>query len=161
MKGELSENDLRYKAEAYCSLMERCMADVESKLLQWGAEPEIMEKIVKHLQNEKYIDQKRFCSAFVRDKYRFNQWGRVKISQALRMKKIPADVIAMGMEEIDEQEYMDVLSSLIEQKKRSVKARTEYERNGKLIRFAIGKGFEMEAVLRCVKQAGEDDVYLD
>ena len=161
MKGELSENDLRYKAEAYCSSMERCMADVESKLLQWGAEPEIMEKIVKHLQNEKYIDQKRFCSAFVRDKYRFNQWGRVKISQALRMKKIPADVIAMGMEEIDEQEYMDILSSLIEQKKRSVKARTEYERNGKLIRFAIGKGFEMEAVLRCVKQAGEDDVYLD
>lgn len=161
MKGELSENDLRYKAEAYCSSMERCIADVEAKLSQWGAEPEIMEKIVKHLQDEKYIDQKRFCSAFVRDKYRFNQWGRVKINQALRMKKIPADIIAMGMEEIDEQEYMDILSGLIEQKKRSVKARTEYERNGKLIRFAIGKGFEMETACRCVKQVGEDDVYLD
>ena len=90
MKGELSENELRYKAEAYCSSMERCVTDVEAKLSQWGATPEVMEKIVRHLQDERYIDQKRFCSAFVRDKYRFNQWGRVKISQALRMKKIPA-----------------------------------------------------------------------
>ena len=147
MKGELSENDLRYKAEAYCSSMERCVADVEAKLSQWGATPEMMEKIVRHLQDERYIDQKRFCSAFVRDKYRFNQWGRVKICQAL--------------EELDEREYMEVLSGLIEQKRRSVKACTEYERNGKLIRFAVGRGFEMEAVCRCVKQTGEDDVYLD
>ena len=36
MKGELSENDLKYKAEAYCSSMERCVADVEAKLSQWG-----------------------------------------------------------------------------------------------------------------------------
>ena len=35
MKGELSENDLKYKAEAYCSSMERCVADVEAKLSQW------------------------------------------------------------------------------------------------------------------------------
>ena len=117
------------KAETYCSAMERCVVDVEAKLSQWGATPEMMEKIVRHLQDERYIDQKRFCSAFVRDKYRFNQWGRVKICQALRMKKIPAC--------------------------------TEYERNGKLIRFAVGRGFEMEAVCRCVKQTGEDDVYLD
>ena len=121
----------------------------------------MMEKIVWHLQDERYIDQKRFCSAFVRDKYRFNQWGRVKICQALRMKKIPADVIAKGLEEVDEREYMEILSGLIEQKRRSVKACTEYERNGKLIRFAVGRGFEMEAVCRCVKQTGEDDVYLD
>ena len=48
MKGELSENDLRYKAETYCSSMERCVVDVEAKLSQWGATPEMMEKIVRH-----------------------------------------------------------------------------------------------------------------
>lgn len=161
MKGECSENEAKYKAEAYCSSMERCVAEVEAKLEQWGAAPEISEKVIKHLLDEKYIDQKRFCAAFVRDKYRFNQWGRIKIRQALWLKKIPEALIAQGMEEIDEREYMEILSGLIEQKKRSVKARTEYERNGKLIRFAIGKGFEMEAVLRCVKQADSDDEYFD
>lgn len=161
MKGECSENEAKYKAEAYCSSMERCVAEVEAKLEQWGAAAEISEKVIKHLLDEKYIDQKRFCAAFVRDKYRFNQWGRIKIRQALWLKKIPEALIAQGMEEIDEREYMEILSGLIEQKKRSVKARTEYERNGKLIRFAIGKGFEMEAVLRCVKQADSDDEYFD
>ena len=47
-----------------------------------------------------------------------------------------------------------------EQKKRSVKANTDYERNGKLIRFAIGRGFEMEEILRCVKQVDADVEYL-
>lgn len=161
MKEELSENEAKYKAEAYCSSMERCVADVEAKLEQWGATPEIKEKVIGHLLKEKYIDQRRFCAAFVRDKYRFNQWGRIKINQALRLKKIPSDVIAAGMEEIDEQEYREILAALIEQKKKSVKARSEYERNTKLIRFAIGKGFEMEAVLRCVKQVDFDVDYLD
>ena len=50
MKGELSENDLKYKAEAIAFPMERCVADVEAKLSQWGATPEMMEKIVRHLQ---------------------------------------------------------------------------------------------------------------
>lgn len=161
MKEELSENEAKYKAEAYCSSMERCVADVEAKLEQWGATPEIKEKVIGHLLKEKYIDQRRFCAAFVRDKYRFNQWGRIKINQALRLKKIPSDVIAAGMEEIDEQEYREILAALIEQKKKSVKARSEYERNTKLIRFAVGKGFEMEAVLRCVKQVDFDVDYLD
>ncbi|WP_455664512.1 regulatory protein RecX [Phocaeicola sp.] len=161
MKGECSENEAKYKAEAYCSSTERCIADVEAKLEQWGATPDITEKVISHLVNERYIDQQRFCIAFIRDKYRFNQWGKIKISQALRLKKIPADLINIGMEEIDEQEYMEILSKLIEQKKKSIKARTEYERNGKLIRFAVGRGFEMEAILRCVKQVDCDDVYPD
>ena len=161
MKGDLSENEARYKAEAYCSSVERCVAEVEAKLDQWGVTPEMAENIISHLLKEKYIDQKRYCAAFVRDKYRFNQWGRIKISQALRLKKSPAEIVSIGMEEIDEREYMEMLSGLIEQKKKSIKAHTDYERNGKLIRFAIGRGFEMEAILRCVKQTDPDDVYLD
>lgn len=161
MKEECSEREARNKAEAYCSSVERCVSEVEMKLEQWGATNEIKEKVIKHLIEEKYIDQQRYCAAFVRDKYRFNQWGRVKIGQALRMKRISSDFISHGMEEIDEEEYFKILSSLIEQKKKSVKARTEYERNGKLIRFALGRGFEMEAILRCVKQADSDESYFD
>lgn len=161
MKKECSENELCVKAEAYCSSMERCITEVESKLIQWGATSEIIMKVIKYLLKEKYIDQERYCKAFVRDKYRFNQWGRMKIIQALQIKRIPADIIDKGMEEIDEQEYIEILSTLVEQKRKNVKARTDYERNGKLIRFAIGKGFEMEFVLRCVKRANYDEGYMD
>ena len=146
MKKECSESEARNKAEAYCSSVERCVSEVEAKLEQWGADHEIKDRVIEHLIKEKYIDQRRYCAAFVRDKYRFNQWGRMKIVQALRLKKIPTDVI---------------LSGLVEQKKRSIKANTDYERNGKLIRFAIGRGFEMEEILRCVKQIDADVEYLD
>lgn len=161
MKEECSENVARNKAEVYCSTVERCVSEVEAKLEQWGVTDEIREKIIKHLIDEKYIDQQRYCAAFVRDKYRFNQWGKVKISQALRMKRISPDLISLGMEEIDEEEYFEILSSLIEQKKKNVKARTGYERNGKLIRFALGRGFEMEVILRCVKQVDYDENIFD
>ena len=161
MKKECSESEARNKAEAYCSSVERCVSEVEVKLEQWGADHEIKDRVIEHLIKEKYIDQRRYCAAFVRDKYRFNQWGRMKIVQALRLKKIPSDVISLGLEEIDESEYLSILSGLVELKKRSIKANTDYERNGKLIRFAIGRGFEMEEILRCVKQIDADVEYLD
>ena len=157
MKGELSENDLKYKAEAYCSSMERCVADVEAKLSQWGATPEMMEKIVRHLQDERYIDQKRFCSAFVRDKYRFARWGRMKIAQALRQKQLSSEDIAAGLDEIDETEYCENLKELLRQKSKTVSGKNEYERNTKLIRFAVGRGFTVDEVLRYIKQKDPDE----
>ena len=73
MKKECSENEVRNKAEAYCSSVERCVSEVEAKLEQWGADNGIKERVIEHLIKEKYIDQQRYCAAFVRDKYRFNQ----------------------------------------------------------------------------------------
>jgi regulatory protein len=113
--------------------------------------------IVSHLIKEKYIDQHRFAVAFVRDKYRFNQWGRIKIAQALRMKHVASDAISEALDEIDEEEYEDILTSLLQKKSRSVKANSEYERNGKLIRFAASHGYDMGEIFRCMKRMGYED----
>ena len=155
MKKECSENEVRNKAEAYCSSVERCVSEVEAKLEQWGADNGIKERVIEHLIKEKYIDQQRYCAAFVRDKYRFNQWGRMKIVQALRMKQLPSEDIEAGLEEIDEEEYSNVLKSLLAQKARGLKAGSDYERNSKLIRFAVSRGFAMDEVLRYIRQTDE------
>lgn len=154
MKKECSVEEARFKAEAYCSASEHCRADVLEKLYQWGAPEETWRDILGHLEKEKYIDESRYAVAFVRDKYRFNQWGRIKISQALRMKQIPASCISEALEEIEEGEYLSVLTSLLKKKLRSVKASNDYERNGKLIRFAAGHGYEMSDILLCLKKLG-------
>ena len=140
---EYTEKEILNKAEAYCSAVERCPSDVEAKLKGWGASPETVAAVMAHLFKEKYLDTIRFCSAYVRDKYRFNQWGRVKIAQSLRMKGLTSEEINAGMEDIDEDEY--------KQKLKSIKAETDYERNAKLIRFAAGRGFTMQEILRFVK----------
>jgi regulatory protein len=149
---EYTEDELKYKAEAYCSTTEHCPAEVMAKLIQWGADGEMSERILEHLQKERYVDSVRFCRAFVRDKYRFARWGRVKIVQALRMKHLSSEEIEAGVAEIDEEEYAKGLRDLLRQKSKSVSGKNEYERNTKLIRFAVGRGFTMGEVLRYVKQ---------
>ena len=157
MKKECTEEEGRVKAEAYCSVAERCVDDVLRKLEQWGVPSDAHEAIVAHLIKEEYIDQCRFAVAFVRDKYRFNQWGRIKIAQALRMKHVASDAISEALDEIDEEEYEDILTSLLQKKSRSVKANSEYERNGKLIRFAASHGYDMGEIFRCMKRMGYGD----
>jgi regulatory protein len=121
-------------------------------LQEWGLPLEREEAVLQYLQTEKFIDEQRYSIAFVRDKYRFNSWGRAKIAQALKLKRIPSVCISKALEEIDDEEYMASLLDQLERKDRSVKARNDYERNGKLIRFAMGRGYEMGDILSCLKK---------
>lgn len=157
MKRECTEDMARLKAEAYCSAAEHCKDDVYRKLEQWGVSVEARGSIIDHLVKERFIDEQRYATAFVRDKYRFNQWGRIKIVQALRMKHIASGCISVAMEEVDDEEYLSILTSLLQKKRKGVKGANEYERNGKLIRFAAGHGYDMEEILRCMKRIGCED----
>ena len=85
--------------------------------------------------------------------------GEAEIVQALRLKKIPANVISLGLEAIDESEYLSILSGLIEQKKRSVK-QIRTMSAWQVDSFCHRRGFEMEEILRCVKQVDADVEYL-
>lgn len=152
-----TEEIILNKAEVYCAAAERCLSDVTSKLVQWGASSEAMERILSHLLEERYLDERRYAKAFVRDKYRFNGWGRLKIAMALRQKGISDESIDAGLNEIDEREYRQTLKALLQRIRRTVKGKTAYEQNGKLIRFALGKGYEMNDILRVLKPPTDED----
>ena len=148
------------KAEVYCSAAERCPSEVMEKLRRWRADEEQIPAIIAHLEKERYLDAVRFCRFFVRDKYRFNQWGRMKIVQALRMKQLDAAQIQEGLEEIDEDEYNRMLRETLAQKEKQVTGKNDYECAMKLIRFAVSRGFTLDEVKRYIRQASEDE-YLD
>lgn len=154
---ELSEKEALYKVAAYCSSSEHCLSEVADKLDNWGVSPVVKESILQYLLKEKYIDENRYCRCFVSDKFRYNKWGKNKIAQALWQKKISKDVFNVWLNEIDEQEYIDVLKELIAAKKKSIKAKSDYELNGKLIRFALGRGFEMEMIKRCINCTDDEE----
>lgn len=154
---EYTEDELKYKAEAYCSTAEHCPSEVISKLNLWGADDVVTEHILEHLKKERYLDTQRFCKAFVRDKYRFARWGRMKITQALRQKQLSSEDIAAGLDEIDETEYCENLKELLRQKSKTVSGKNEYERHTKLIRFAVGRGFTVDEVFRYIKQTDPDE----
>ena len=154
-----TDEELRQKAERYCVVAERCLSDVRLKLRQWESAPEVTEKILAHLLEEHYVDEQRYSKAFVRDKYRFNKWGRVKITQMLQAKKIAQEDIDAGLDEIDERVYLEGLKELLSVKSRSIAARSAYDRQTKLIRFAMGKGYAMDEIMRCVKYEDVEDLF--
>lgn len=157
MKKECTPDEARVKAEAYCAATEHCKDEVLRKLEQWGAPADAYESIIQHLEEGNFLDEQRYAIAFVRDKYRFNQWGKMKITQALKLKHVSSSCISKAMQDIDEEEYGAILVSLLRKKRQGIKANNEYERNGKLIRFAVGHGYEMDEILRCIQQMGFDD----
>ena len=146
----MTADEILYKLAARCSTSEQCLSDVEAKLKRYDLSEEERTRILQHLVEEKYIDDKRYAEAFVRDKYRFNKWGRIKIAQGLRMKGIDNGTVNEAMEFIDETEYLHILRELIKAKRKSIRGKSDYEVNGKLIRFAIGRGFEFAAIRSCM-----------
>ena len=154
----MNANEVLYKLAAKCSVSEQCLSDVESKLAKYDLTEEEKTRILRHLVEEKYVDDRRYAEAFVRDKYRFNKWGRIKIAKGLRIKGINKETISSAMEAIDEQEYLNILHDLIKSKRKSTHGKNDYEINGKLTRFATGRGFEYAAIRRCINV---DDDYWD
>ena len=153
----MTADEVLYKLAAKCSVSEQCLSDIETKLAKYDLTEEEKTRILRHLVEEKYIDDGRYAEAYVRDKYRFNKWGRIKIAQGLRMKGIDRETIDTAMETIDEAEYLDILRGLIQSKRRSTKGKNDYEVNGKLIRFATGRGFEFSAIRQCIKNVDNND----
>lgn len=146
------------KMAAYCSTAEHCESEVSEKLLKWGLTRDAVVRIINHLVAERYIDDERYCRAYVNDKFRFSKWGKVKIAQALYQNKIASDLVRQQLNEIDSEAYLDVLRGLIAAKRKSVKGDDAYQITAKLVRFALGRGFEMDAI-KCCLHAFDDEEF--
>lgn len=154
---EITETEALNRVAVYCSTAEHCRAEIAEKLQRWGIAYDAIERILDRLEQDKYIDEERFCRAFINDKYRFAKWGKVKIKQALQLKKIPSVTYHSFLNEIDEEEYLSILRDLLNSKRKSVRAENEYELNGKLMRFAFSRGFEMKDIRRCIDLSDENE----
>jgi len=150
-----SEQEAFGKLSALCAVAEYCCHDMEKKMRNWELPEGAGERIVQKLVAEKYIDENRYAHAFVREKFRYNHWGRVKIQHELRLRHISQRNIDDALEEIPSEDNLQTLRDLINKKRPSVKGQSEYEIRGKLIRFAIGKGFAMDDVIKVVGDLDE------
>ena len=154
----MTEAEALKKVSAYCSAAEHCRAEIVEKMQRWGLPYAAVDRIADQMEEEKYIDEERYCRAFINDKLRFEKWGKMKITQALQLKKIPSAKYWQALNEIDADEYLGILSKLLASKRKSVHAATDYELNGKLVRFALSRGFEMDNIRRCIDVPEENEV---
>ena len=139
------------RAAALCSGSEHCSSEIRKKLLLWGLSPTQSEKAITFLNEEKYIDSQRFCRAYCLDKFRYNHWGRIKISQMLRLLEMDSTDINEGLDAIPEEEYQKVLQHILEQKNKQLRDSDPYIRKGKLVRHALSRGFETHLILEATE----------
>ena len=138
------------KAATYASRCEHCESEVREKLLTWGGTSEEADEIIAYLIEERYIDNQRYANSYTKDKFRFNHWGKYKIGMMLRSKDIDSDIIEEALNQIDEEEYIEKLQQMLREKVRSIKYSSEYEKKGKLFKFAQSRGFESSAILMVI-----------
>ena len=150
MKKDMTEQEAYLQLAALCAQAEHCQQEMRDKMRRWELDETVQNRIIDRLIKERYVDDERYARAFVKDKIRYNKWGRRKVQQALWQKHIDAEIQLRVLDEIDEKEYLDILRPLLKQKRKSIKAESDYELNQKLVRFALGRGFGFDIIRQCL-----------
>lgn len=153
---QLPPGEALNKAAAYCTLCERCISEVSTKLAAWGVQHGEQQKIIVRLQQEGFIDEARYCRAFVNDKVRFNRWGRIKIRAALCEKRLPRELVNEAIENIDEEQYAAALAEVIATKRRELKGKEDYAAQQKIMRYAASRGFEPSLIMKAINYSGDE-----
>ena len=150
MKKEMTEQEAFLQLAALCANAEHCQHEMLEKMKKWELQEVVQARVMARLVKERYVDDERYARAFVKDKIRYNKWGRRKVQQALWLKRIDDAIQQTVLDEISDEEYLKVLKPLLKQKSKSIRAESDYERNQKLVRFALGRGFTFDIIRQCL-----------
>lgn len=136
------------KMAQLCSRSEQCSADIRKKIMAYEIVEEIVDEIIDKLIEEKFIDDERYVRAYVKDKFKFNKWGKIKMRHYLRAKGLSDSLIQKGLDIIDDEKYKMLLIKTMKAKAKTLKKKSRFEKMGQVIRYAQNRGFEPELIHR-------------
>ena len=145
----ISEEEALSRLRYLCSKSEKCVQDLRDKLKSWNYNGN-PEKIIDLLKEDNFIDEQRFCEAYVRDKIKFSGWGKIKVRYYLKSKRIPENLIDNVLKQISEVEYKDILIKELKKKSKSIKEHDKYKHKQKLLNFAAQRGYETDFIYNIV-----------
>ena len=144
--------EAKERLEAYCAYQERCHREVVTKLRTMGMIPLAIDDIVVHLIQNGFLNEERFAKSFARGKFRIKKWGRVRIERELKTRGLSEYNIEVGLEEIDEEEYIDTFEIVAEKKQATIREKNPYKAKAKLANFLLYRGFEPDLVYEKVDE---------
>ncbi len=151
-KPPISEEKALSRMMHICARKEYCTHDIEQKLKRLQIDDEAIERIITKLLKNRFVDNERYTRSYVSDKLRFSKWGKTKITYHLRHKRINDKTIEEVFSEFSNKQLTDALEPIIIKKLKSTKADGEYELRNKVIRYALGRGFNMDDIINCLNR---------
>lgn len=161
-KKTLSDEALLLRIRKYCALRERSIKEVSKKLSDLGTLEDKASLVIEKLRQEGFLNEKRYVSAYTRGKFRNKKWGKKKIEMELKKQGIPQELLEKGLNEIENEDYLQVLDKLLIKKWKLLKAKSDnagYSDKDlftpamqKLLNYAMQKGFEYDLIVDRVKK---------
>ncbi|MEO3407961.1 RecX family transcriptional regulator [Mucilaginibacter sp. CAU 1740] len=142
------------KAEHYCAYQERSQQEVRDKLYEWGLWPDAIEQIISQLIEGNFLNEARFANAYAQGKFNQKAWGKIKIKQGLKLKRVPDVLIKKALLGIDLDDYLAALTRLLQKKASTVTEKHELKRRYKLQQYAMSRGYEAELIADVLKNSG-------
>lgn len=147
----ISKSDALARLQKYCAYQERSHSEVRNKLIEIGCYGDDLENVICDLIEENFLNEERFARAYAGGKFRVKKWGRVKIKKELRLKRVSPYCIKKAMEEISDEDYTETMYALLTKKARTVKAKNQFEKKGKLAKYLMQKGYESFLIWEILK----------
>ena len=148
--------DALRRLAAFCAYQERTQQEVRDKLAEWDIYGDEAEEIITELIEQNYLNEGRFAKIFAGSKFRVKHWGKHKIRQHLKQRGITGNNLEEAMKEIEPDNYRQSLMDLLEKKKRSLREDNPLVLKQKLVRFAVGKGYESELIWSVLGELEQD-----
>lgn len=152
MKEVYSIKEAINKIEHYCAYQERCHEEVVSKLRSMKLDAQEIDEIIIHLIGSNFLNESRFACSFARGKHRIKHWGKIRIVNELKFRKITTYNINLALKEIPADEYLDTFHSLAERQWESIRESNALKKRKKFCDFLLRKGFESNLVYEKMKE---------
>ena len=133
-----------------CARAEKSSGDALRLMRGWGVAEAEREGVLNKLIEQRFIDDRRYAEAYIREKSNLAGWGARKIAFQLRQKGIDKEIISTSLATLDSDAQLQQLTAKLERKIRTIKAANNYELRGKLLRYGMGLGFDYEMTRRAI-----------
>ena len=144
----MTKSEALQKLKKYCAYQERSHSEVRTKLISLEVYGDTLEEVILELVQEDYLNEERFARAYARGKHRIKKWGRGKIKQGLKLKRVSDYCIKKAMTEIDEEGgYEETLKTHLEKYIDLRKDKYDkYTLRKKAFAQGVSKGFETHLI---------------
>lgn len=152
--GKEIEADVVYKSILhYCKYQERCHQEVHSKLYDLGCNAAEAGNYIARLIDDGALNEERFAIAYARGKFRIHQWGKLKIKQQLKFRRVTDYCIRKALAGIDSEAYERTLVKLTEKKLADLRKEPNQKiREFKAYKYLIQKGYERDLVIEIINR---------
>jgi regulatory protein len=146
MKEVYSLKDAKLKIEHFCAYQERCHEEVVSKLWSMKLNQNEIDEVIVHLIEHNFLNESRFACSFARGKHRIKHWGKIRITNELKMRKINQNLINLALKEITPEEYLETFENLAEKHWEFISETNALKKRKKFCDYMLRRGFESNLI---------------